>query len=61
MLPILATLAGLWLVFRTLRVWAGGQLASGWARLRYTVVALCGLFMCWFYWYWNILGFQYLA
>ncbi len=60
-LPILATLAGLWLAFRALRVWAGGQLASAWARLRYTVVALCGLFMCWFYWYWNILGFQYLA
>jgi hypothetical protein len=29
--------------------------------VRYTVVALCALFMCWFYWYWNILGFQYLA
>jgi hypothetical protein len=60
-LPILATLAGLWLLFRTIGVWANGRLASGWARLRYTVVTLCALCLCWFYWFWNILGFQYLG
>jgi len=60
-LPILATVAGLWLAFRTIGVWAGGRLAGTWARLRYTLVALCALFMCWFYWFWNILGWQYLG
>jgi hypothetical protein len=60
-LPIVATAAGLYLAFRLVGVWRGGLLAGTWARLRYTVVALCGLFMCWFYWFWNILGWQYLA
>ncbi|WP_405233107.1 serine hydrolase domain-containing protein [Lentisalinibacter salinarum] len=58
-LPLLATLAGLYLLYRTVQVWSGGTLAGVWARIRYTVVAVCALFMCWFYWYWNILGFQY--
>jgi len=58
-LPLLATLAGLYLLYRTVLVWSGGALAGVWARIRYTVVAACALFMCWFYFYWNILGFQY--
>jgi len=60
-LPILATLAGLWLLYRTVGVWRGGLLAGTWSRVRYTVVSLGALFMCWFYYYWNILGFQYLT
>ncbi|MDX1381901.1 MAG: serine hydrolase domain-containing protein, partial [Xanthomonadales bacterium] len=60
-LPVLATVAGLWLAFRSIGVWTGGRLAGTWARLRYTLVALCALFMCWFYWFWNILGWQYLG
>jgi len=60
-LPIIATAAGIYLLLRTIAVWTGGLLASSWARLRYSVVTLCALFMCWFYWYWNILGFQYMA
>lgn len=58
-LPIIAFLAGLYLTFRCVMVWKKGLLAGIWARLRYTVVTLCALFMCWFYWFWNILGFQY--
>lgn len=58
--PIVATVAGLYLAFRTIQVWQQGQLAGVWARIRFTVVTLCALFMCWFYYYWNILGFQYL-
>jgi hypothetical protein len=46
--------------YRTVGVWSGGLLSGPWARLRYTVVTLCALSMCWFYWYWNILGFQYM-
>ena len=59
-LPVLATLAGLYMLFRTFGVWTGGLLAGTWARVRYTLVMLGGLFMCWFYWFWNILGWQYL-
>ena len=59
-LPILATLVSLFLLFRTYAVWKDGLLVGLWARIRYTAVALAALFMCWFYYYWNILGFQYL-
>jgi CubicO group peptidase (beta-lactamase class C family) len=59
-LPIVAVVAGLYLLFRTWGVWSGGLLGGTWPRVRYTVVTLSALFMCWFYWFWNILGFQYL-
>jgi len=59
-LPIVAFVAGLYLTFRSVVVWQNGLLAGSWARVRYTVVVLCALYMCWFYWFWNILGFQYL-
>jgi len=59
-MPIIATAAGLYLVYRAALVWQQGALAGVWARLRYTAVAAFALFMCWFYYYWNILGFQYL-
>jgi hypothetical protein len=58
--PIIATVAGFYLAFRNVQVWQQNQLAGVWARIRFTVVTLCALFMCWFYYYWNILGFQYL-
>jgi CubicO group peptidase (beta-lactamase class C family) len=58
-LPIIAFLAGLYLLYRCVGVWRQGLLAGLWARVRYTVVALSAVFMCWFYWFWNILGFQY--
>lgn len=58
--PIVAFVAGMYLAFRNVQVWQNNLLPGKWARLRYTVVTLCALFMCWFYYYWNILGFQYL-
>jgi len=58
-LPIVAFIAGLYLAYRTYAVWKQGLLAGSWARVRYTLVAVSALCMCWFYWYWNILGFQY--
>jgi CubicO group peptidase (beta-lactamase class C family) len=57
--PVLATVAGLYLLFRMFGVWRRGLLPGFWARLRYTIVAFSALFMCWFYWFWNILGWQY--
>ena len=58
-LPVIATLAGLFLLFKTIGVWRQGLLSGLWARIRYTIVTLCALFMCWFYFFWNILGWQY--
>jgi CubicO group peptidase (beta-lactamase class C family) len=59
--PIIAAVAGIYLLFRFFGVWKQGLLTGKWARVRYSIVTLCGLFMCWFYWFWNILGFQYMA
>ncbi len=60
-LPVLATLAALWLLVTMFRVWRQKLLNGHWARLRFTATTLAGLFMAWFYWFWNILGWQYLA
>jgi len=60
-LPILATIASFYLLYRTVGVWKDALLGGVWARVRYSVVALAALFMAWFFYYWNILGFQYLA
>jgi CubicO group peptidase (beta-lactamase class C family) len=59
-LPIIASLATLYFAYKTLGVWKDGLLASGWARVRYSIVLLAALFPTWFYWLFNILGFQYL-
>ncbi len=58
-LPILATVAGFYLLYKNLSVWQQGM-GSFWFRVRYTLVTVCALSMCWFYYFWNILGFQYL-
>jgi hypothetical protein len=58
--PIIAAAAGLYLLVRTVLVWRNGLLAGNWARARLTIVTACALFMVWFYYYWNILGFRYL-
>jgi hypothetical protein len=59
-LPILATLATLYLVYRNYQVWQHELLSGVWARIRITLVTMAALFMTWFYCYWNVLGFQYL-
>jgi len=58
-LPIIATVAGLYNLYSTFLVWRDGLFDSIWVRIRYSILALCGVFMCWFYYFWNILGFQY--
>ncbi|MDH5499899.1 MAG: serine hydrolase, partial [Gammaproteobacteria bacterium] len=59
-LPIIATLLSAYLVYAAFGVWRQKLLAGTWARIRFSIVTSCALFMCWFYWYWNILGFKYL-
>jgi CubicO group peptidase (beta-lactamase class C family) len=59
-LPIVATFATLYLVYRNYQVWRQKLLSGVWARIRFTLVTFAALFMTWFYGYWNVLGFQYL-
>ncbi len=58
-LPLIATLAAFCQAYLSVEIWRGGLLTSVWARVRNSVVAFMGLFMVWFYFYWNLLGFQY--
>jgi CubicO group peptidase (beta-lactamase class C family) len=60
-LPIVSCLAGLYLLFYTIGVWKEKLFAGVWARIRFTFVTLSALFMAWFYYFWNILGFQYMV
>ncbi len=60
-MPVVAVIAVAWLLVKTIAVWRRGLFRGVGARVRYLVVALCGLFMAWFYWFWNILGWQTLA
>ena len=57
--PLLAVIATLYLLAQTVVVWRGGLCVSAWARIRFTVVTACALFTAWFYYYWNLLGFNY--
>ncbi len=57
--PILVLIAGIYLSFQTFKVWKNSLFTGFWSRFRYSFVAACSLFMCWFYFFWNILGFQY--
>ncbi|KAA1194128.1 beta-lactamase family protein [Pseudohalioglobus sediminis] len=60
-LPLLATACTLWLVKQNAVVWRQRLLMGSWARLRYTIASLALLGLAWLYYYWNILGFQYLS
>ncbi len=58
-LPIIATVLGMYHAYNSFLVWRNELCGSVWARVRYSIVSFCALFMCWFYYYWNILGYQY--
>jgi len=61
LLPLIAFIAGFYQLYQAANVWRGGLLGGIWGRVGFTLVTLAALFMCWFYWYWNILGWQYLT
>ncbi|MGY8985235.1 MAG: serine hydrolase domain-containing protein [Sphingomonadales bacterium] len=58
-LPIIAMLAGFYHIYNAVLVWKNGLLDGNFSRVRYTFVAGGSLFMCWFYYFWNIAGFKY--
>ncbi|WP_417317784.1 serine hydrolase domain-containing protein [Emcibacter sp.] len=57
----MATLAAFYHLLRAVLVWREGLFSGWWARTRYTVVTVCALLMAWFYFYWNIFGFNYFS
>jgi len=57
--PILGTVAGLYHLYQLGKVWHERVFAGVWARIRFTAVTLAALAMIWFYYYWNLLGFNY--
>jgi hypothetical protein len=57
-LPILSSLLTLGVALSAVRIWRD----ASWTRFQrahYTLFALFAVGLVWFYWYWNILGFQY--
>ena len=57
--PILATIAGGYQIYQSMMVWKNNYWGI-WKRIRFSIISLCCLFMIWFYYYWNILGYNYL-
>lgn len=57
LLADVASLLALGTVYFAVRCWMDGYWRVG-RRIHYTLVALSGLFMAWFYYYWNFLGVQ---
>ena len=58
-LPLLALIATGYQLYMTVQIWRDGLLAGVGARIRYSIVAAAGLFFVWFFYYWNLLGFNY--
>lgn len=56
---LLATIAGLAQLLFTVKVWQQSLFKNTLARVRYTFVTVGALFMIWFYYYWNLIGFNY--
>jgi len=59
--PILALLLTLYHIYCSFQVLRYGELKGPWALGRLIVVNLAGLYMVWFYSYWNLLGFNYFS
>ena len=58
-MPFIIVGLGFYQLYNTILVWRNGLLKSVWARARYSLVTICALFMAWFYYFWNLLGFNY--
>jgi len=57
-LPILSSVLTIGVALSAVRIWRD----ASWTRFQrahYTLFALFAVGLVWFYWYWNILGFQY--
>ena len=57
--PILATIAALYHLYQSARVWREPLFAGVISRIGYSSVTLVGLGLIWFYYHWHLLGFNY--
>lgn len=57
-LPLLAVILTLGVVYHLFKAWSHGYWHRG-RRIHYTLVALSSLYIAFLYYYWNILGFQF--
>lgn len=57
LLPDLASITAILVLWFAVQAWRNSYWRTG-RRIHYTLVALSGIFMAWFYYYWNFLGVQ---
>jgi hypothetical protein len=57
-LPILSSVLTIGVALFAVRIWRDASWTR-FQRVHYTLFALFAVGLVWFYWYWNILGFQY--
>lgn len=57
-LPLLAIVLTLWALFRYVKRFGDETFTIG-RRIYYGLLVLAGVFMCYFYYYWNMLGWNY--
>ena len=58
-LPIITTLLAVFAFYSFVVVWRDGLCGSAWGRARFSAVVASAIFVCWFYYFWNLLGFNY--
>ncbi|MBL4803161.1 MAG: beta-lactamase family protein [Emcibacter sp.] len=59
LMPFIVVLVAIYHLYQAVLVWKDGLCRGPWARVRFSIVAFCALFMAWFYYFWNLLGFNY--
>lgn len=57
-LPDLASILALGVAWQAVQAWRHRYWRTG-RRIHYSLVALSGVYMVWFYYYWNVLGVQF--
>ncbi|PCI54688.1 MAG: serine hydrolase [Alphaproteobacteria bacterium] len=60
-MPFIVVLVGVYHLYQAVLVWKDGLCCGILARIRYSIVTSCALFMAWFYYFWNLLGYNYFA
>jgi len=60
-LPMLVCALTIYQMLKTIHVWSRSLLGGIAERIRFTFVTLAAVFMCWFYWFWNLLGYHYIS
>ncbi|GAB3282280.1 serine hydrolase domain-containing protein [Parahaliea aestuarii] len=59
--PLLLVPITLFHIYQSAQVWRQGLFAGYWPRVRHSLVSLVGLLAIWFYFYWNLIGFNYMT